>query len=107
MTGVDNRLILENLEKLNTAGAKIILRCPLIPGVNDDEDHLGAIARIADRLENVQEINLEPYNPLAAEKYEYLGLELPLALDSFPADGTVKLWRKTISSATNKPVKIP
>ena len=107
LTGIDNRLILENMEKLNAAGAEIILRCPLVPGVNDDEDHLHAIARIAGRLENVMEINLEPYNPLAAERYERLGFKLSLTLDSFPAEETVKLWQKTISSATDKPVKIP
>lgn len=107
LTGVDNRLILENLEKLNAAGAKIILRCPLLPGVNDDEDHLRAIARTANHLENVLGIDIEPYNPLAAEKYEHLGVKLSLELDSFPPEETVRLWQRTINSITDKPVTIP
>lgn len=106
LTGVDNRLILENLEKLNAAGAKIILRCPLVQGVNDGENHLRAIGRIADRLENVLEINIEPYNPLTVEKYDRLGIKRPLALDGFPAKWMEKLWLRTIDSATVKPVKI-
>ncbi|OGV51951.1 MAG: hypothetical protein A2017_04820 [Lentisphaerae bacterium GWF2_44_16] len=107
LTGRDNRLILENLEKLNAVGAKIILRCPLIPGVNDSQDHLRGIALIANRLENVLEINIEPYNPLVAGKYERLGGKPPLELDSFPATEMVDLWLKTIASLTCKLVKIP
>ncbi len=107
LTGVDNHLILRNLKKLNADGAKIILRCPLIPGVNDSQEHLLSIARLADRLENVREIHLEPYNPLAAGSYECLGIEAPLQLTGFPSDGIVELWRKTISTATEKTVIRP
>jgi pyruvate formate lyase activating enzyme len=34
-TGVDNLLIRENLKKLHDRGAAVILRCPVIPDVND------------------------------------------------------------------------
>ena len=107
LTGVDNRIILSNLEKLNMGGAKIILRCPLIPGVNDGQEHLQGIARIAERLENVVEINIEPYNPLATGSYESLGQKPPLSLDCFPENDTVENWRKIIGQFTCKPVKLP
>ncbi len=36
-TGVDNAGILANLKQLSGSGADIVIRIPLIPGVNDDE----------------------------------------------------------------------
>ena len=43
LTGVDNKLILENLKKAVESGiSKIILRVPLIPGFNDDEENIGS-----------------------------------------------------------------
>lgn len=37
-TGADNKTILENLDKLIAAGAKIIIRTPVIPGFNDGDE---------------------------------------------------------------------
>ena len=45
-TGQDNRLIRENLEMLYREGAEIILRCPVIPGVNDTPEHFRGIAAL-------------------------------------------------------------
>lgn len=39
-TGRDNRLILNNLEKLISAGKRILVRVPVIPGFNDGEELL-------------------------------------------------------------------
>ena len=107
LTGVDNALILENLQKLNGLGAKIILRCPLIPGVNDDEYHLLAIANLAERLTNVQAVHVEPYNPLAKSKYRQLNRADGGIPEDFPADETVRSYLETIASYTTKPVELP
>ena len=40
VTGVPNDVILENLRRLSAAGARCIVRIPLIPGINDDEKNL-------------------------------------------------------------------
>ena len=48
-TGVSNRLILSNLQRLSAGGAQVIVRIPLIPGVNDDEQNLTAYAAIPGR----------------------------------------------------------
>lgn len=68
-TGVDNRLILENLRTLGKAGKPIILRCPIIPGYNDREEHYKGIAAMANELATVKEINIEPYHSLGDGKY--------------------------------------
>lgn len=104
-TGVPNERILENLRRLNEAGAVIILRCPIIPGYNDRKEHLEAIAALAEELENVQRVDVEPYHPLGKSKSENLGKKYPLEHLNFPADEDVKEWISVIAAGTGKPVK--
>ena len=104
-TGVPNERILENLRRLNKAGAGIVLRCPIIPGYNDRKEHLEAIAALAEELENVQRVDVEPYHPLGKSKSEDLGKEYPLEHLNFPAEETVKEWVAVIAAGTGKPVQ--
>ena len=73
LTGMPLAGILDNFFRLDKAGARIILRCPLIPSLNDDDEHLKNVAVIANKLCHVQEINLLPYHPLGRDKGQYLG----------------------------------
>lgn len=104
-TGVDNELILSNLKMLDSMGKSIILRCPIIPTINDTEEHFEGIAKIANELKNILEINIEPYHPLGSGKAENLGREYALASLSFPNDETVRQWIDAVSSKTEKIVK--
>jgi len=104
-TGVDNSLILSNLRVLDSLGCKIVLRCPIIPTLNNRNDHFDAIAELANSLENVTEINIEPYHPLGSGKAEMLGKDYPLSSLSFPEEKTVAEWIAYISSKTDVTVK--
>ena len=73
-TGVSNRIILDNLRKLDDAGAKIVLRCPIIPDVNFDDGHFEGLANLARSLKNASAIHLEPYHPLGVSKARQLGM---------------------------------
>ena len=75
LTGVDHRLILDNLELLNRLNKPVILRCPIIPDCNDNENHALAVAELANRMDNVIEIHIEPYHPFGVEKYTALGMK--------------------------------
>lgn len=72
-TGVGRRLILENLSAASEAGAMITLRCPIVPGVSDSEEHMRGIAELAKQFPSVQAIHLEPYHSLGHSKSEQLG----------------------------------
>lgn len=103
LTGVSSDLILDNLQKLNAAGGKIILRCPLIPDVNDEDQELLRIAKLASSLNHVQEINLEPYHPLGEGKNLRLGKENLLHADF--ADPSRKAhWLEILKKHTQVPV---
>lgn len=104
-TGVPNEPILENLRLLDRLGAAIILRCPIIPTVNDTPDHFAGIAQVVNALEHVTEIQIEPYHPLGSGKAAQLGKPYPLEHLTFPAPATVAQWLETIQSQTTIPVR--
>jgi pyruvate formate lyase activating enzyme len=73
-TGVTNEKILENLKALSATRAKIIIRIPLIGGVNDDAENIETTARFVAGLSGVKkEVNLLPYHKIAQTKYQKLG----------------------------------
>ena len=72
--GVPNEKILENLNLLAETGAKIIIRIPLIGGVNDDAENMEATARfVAELSGEKKEVNLLLYHKIAQTKYQKLG----------------------------------
>ena len=71
-TGQDNAPILRNFDALTRTGLPFIVRTPLIPGVTDTEENLGAIAGLLERY-GVSGIELLPYNKMAGGKYASLG----------------------------------
>ncbi len=104
-TGQDNRLIRDNLRRLDAAGAPLILRCPLVPGVNDDVEHLDGIAELANSLPRVQEIHLQPYHPLGVGKCARLGQVPRLPRQEFTSDDVVEAWLERVRSRTAVPTR--
>ncbi|MCI8417393.1 MAG: glycyl-radical enzyme activating protein [Lachnospiraceae bacterium] len=70
-TGLGNEQILSNVQMLTEAGAKVIIRVPLIPGYTDAPKDIAATGDfIVHKLKNrIQRIELLQYNKLAASKY--------------------------------------
>lgn len=78
VTGVDNTIILKNLKGISDFGTPIILRVPVIPGINDTDKDLESLACLARDTRNVSRIELLPYHRLGISKYEALGREYTL-----------------------------
>ena len=74
LTGVSNALIVDNLRTLQRVHNNIWLRIPIIPGLNDAEEDLEALRRLAAGLHAVRQINLLPYHQTAGHKFQSLGL---------------------------------
>lgn len=72
-TGVSNRLILKNLSRLSELDAKVIIRIPLIPGINDDEASVRRFAIYLSGFPKTPEVEILPYHDIAEAKYESLG----------------------------------
>lgn len=71
-TGVDNALILDNLKRLSAAGARINIRVPVIPGVNDTPDEVRAMIEFARSNVKAVRVSLLPYHRLGSDKCERL-----------------------------------
>ena len=76
-TGVDNRLILQNAEWLTTAGARVNVRVPVIPGFNTAEDEMAAMIDFVARSMQPVQVNLLPYHKLGGDKCQRLGRPMP------------------------------
>ncbi len=74
LTGVDNALILDNLITIDSLGAKIVLRCPMVFNGNLNDEHINGIISVAKKLTNLEEINLEPYHNIGISKISSLGI---------------------------------
>ena len=72
-TGVSNEPILDNLCRLSKVHGNIILRMPLIPGINDDKENIGKTAMLALSLK-LKSINILPYHDIGIYKYEKMGI---------------------------------
>jgi pyruvate formate lyase activating enzyme len=77
-TGVSSQLVLDNLRRLAGSGKPIIVRRPVIPGYNDGEESIHALARFVRELESVHEIHLLPYHRFGQGKYDRLGMVYPM-----------------------------
>ncbi len=75
VTGVSNMLILENLRVLSQMGKKVIVRYPLIPGMNDREEDIRELGAFISSV-NVEEISILPYHKGGMEKARRLGKQI-------------------------------
>ncbi len=74
-TGVSNRLILDNLKMLakdHSTSGKLVLRMPLIKGVNDSEDIIRETAEFY-KKNSIKTVNLLPYHSLGVSKEKNVG----------------------------------
>ena len=72
-TGVGNELILENVRRLADLGKSIVIRVPIIPGVNDDEANVAATGGFVSSMNGVRMVDLLPYNEAGRHKLLRLG----------------------------------
>lgn len=77
-TGASNKIILGNLDFLYKSGASIILRCPLIPDVNDSYNHLEGIKNIIKQYPLLKSVEIMPYHNMGRDKSGRIGQEFEL-----------------------------
>lgn len=76
--GSSNEDILKNAIRIASLGKEIIIRVPIIPGINTSKKNISAISEFAVKL-GVKELHLLPYHKLAISKYRRLNLEYKLS----------------------------
>lgn len=105
-TGVDNVLILSNLDYLYNGGASIILRCPLVPGVNDDPEHLKGIAELSNKYPDLKGIEIMAFHDLGRDKNRNIGCEPKLADVKTASEEIKQIWLDMLADYGCNRVKI-
>ncbi|MGD9079201.1 MAG: glycyl-radical enzyme activating protein [Desulfobacterales bacterium] len=90
-TGVSNERILNNLKLLAKNGARIQVRVPIIPGINDDADNIDCTAAFVADLPGVEQIAILPFHNSARGKYGRLGMECLSSDIESPGDEHMKI----------------
>jgi pyruvate formate lyase activating enzyme len=94
LTGVDNKLILENVHRIVQRKKPLKIRMPLIPRCNDSEENIEAIGEFLTRL-GIHEIDLLPYHQLGTSKYKRIG-------KSYKLNGTKSFQENQVESIKKK-----
>jgi pyruvate formate lyase activating enzyme len=98
LTGVDNRLILNNLRWLIDNGKEVIVRVPVIPGINDNRSNTDDLARFLLSLSSAPMVNLLPFHELARGKHDRFGIPFRIETDSIIPPEKIEMIRKRLIS---------
>jgi len=94
-TGAGNEQILDNFRRLYDTGADILLRLPIVPGLNDRDEHFRAAAELVAQLPDLLGVEIMPYHRLGLSKRQRFGLpeddQCLLEVDT-PEPDTVAMW---------------
>ena len=74
LTGVDNGRLLENFRRLSTLGVQVVVRMPVVPGLNADEASVAAVAQFVSEVFPRASMELLPYHGYGRYKYDALGI---------------------------------
>lgn len=91
-TGVPDKPILRNLKIAYQSGTPIILRCPIIPGINDTDLHFEGIRHLDLIYPKLIGIEILPYHNMGHSKRKSVGLEETLSNMKTVSDVVASSW---------------
>lgn len=98
-TGVGLDLILQNLLSLNEKGPEVIIRIPVIPGINDEQRQMEEFVHLISRVKaSVMRVDLLPYHRFGRQKYTAIGTKQPEPLPDISPEA-IQLFMETFKSA--------
>jgi pyruvate formate lyase activating enzyme len=104
--GVSNQKIINNLRLLEKLKKEVILRCILIPGLNDNQEHFRAISDLSNKLSNITRVELMLYHDYGKYKYATLGMKYWDAPVSSTPRQKGEEWRNAIIKMGGKNIVI-
>jgi pyruvate formate lyase activating enzyme len=97
VTGVSNKLVLENAQRIARAGGKMQIRLPVIPDFNDSEESIRKTALFCRSLgKSVTDIQLLPYHNLGVMKYHRLDDSKVVLEAEPPSDEAIQFIKKVL-----------
>lgn len=104
--GVDNARIKANFQRAYETfpDKTFIVRTPVIPGVNDDEEHIHATLAFIKPFTNVIDYELLPYHRFGEGKYRFLGRVYEMMDFTSPSSETLKRFQAAIDEAFSRSI---
>ena len=68
----------EFLDKCIALNKKLWIRQVIVPGINDDEEHVKKLNDFIKYIPNIERVELLPYHSMAKEKYNKMGIDYKL-----------------------------
>lgn len=93
-TGASNKTVYENLALFDELRQPVILRCPVIPSVNDTPEHFAAIAQLQREHSCIQSTEIMPYHDVGVSKWGNIGLDYSLTEVAPPDGNTAQSWKQ-------------
>lgn len=94
--GMSNDVVYTSIKVLNMLGKPVILRCPIITGINDMQEHFDAINKIKNENKNIIAVEIMPYHSIGASKWKTLGMDYTISDDIDVSNERIKEWNNRI-----------
>jgi len=102
LTGAGNEQILENAARIAELGKDMIIRMPVIPGMNDDQKNIADTGEFVQKLYEVNDrvrFELLPYHDFGRDKYKWLSRDdVPESIPK-PDEREIENHRRSLSVA--------
>ena len=97
--------VLDTLAALDRANANVVLRCPVIPGVNDTDAHFAAIRALKRQHPCIQSAEIMAYHDIGKSKWDALGAPYALSALKTVSPEQKRLWEARIADCPPSPRK--
>ncbi|MGM0169109.1 hypothetical protein IGI39_003426 [Enterococcus sp. AZ135] len=101
MIGAGSGKIFTALKLLNKLNKPIILRCPIIPTLNDRPDHFAKIAELTKQNNSVLGCEIMPYHNYGISKAKKIDYSFIEEFET-PSKETVEQWKAQIKKEGGK-----
>lgn len=95
-TGIEEEVILKSLSLINKNGGRVILRCPIIQGFNDTQEHFTAIRELKEVYSCIENVEIMAYHSSARHKWRALGIGYSLGNLESATPEMKKVWEEKI-----------
>lgn len=96
--GIDRSAVLAAFALLGEEKQPVVLRAPIIPGLNDNEEHFAAIRALKAKYPNIRRAQVMPYHTIGRGKYGEIGLPYTLSSLENATEEQRAVWQARVDA---------
>ncbi len=96
LTGMGNARLYDTLAFLSKIGKPVVLRCPIIPTINDTSEHFDAILKLQSTYSCIEKLEVMPYHSIGVSKWKSTGQDYSLLHLENPTEKDKKKWEELL-----------